>query len=64
MTSLKIQHLASHYVLTIYGGDASVSYIAKLTFDDGRVLERVVAPGEDSTQPSERTVYYNPKRFE
>ena len=64
MVKLKLQHLARKYTLTIHGGDASVSYVAKLSFDSTRVLDRVIAPGEDSTQPSERTTYYNPKRFE
>ncbi|MDE1160414.1 MAG: hypothetical protein PW792_00555 [Acidobacteriaceae bacterium] len=64
MVSLSLQRVGKGYSLTIHGGDASVAYIAKLRFNRTRVLDRVVAPGEDSTQPSERTYYYNPKRFE
>jgi hypothetical protein len=64
MGSLTLQRLEGKYVLTIGGGDAAGSYLAKLTFDSTRVIARVVAPGEDRTQPSERTTYYNPKRFD
>jgi hypothetical protein len=64
MAQIKLQHSANRYTLTITGGDAAVAYIAKLVFDSTRVLERVVAPGEDSSQPSERTTYYSPKRFD
>jgi hypothetical protein len=64
MGSLTLQRFRQGYRLTIYGGDASVAYVAKLDFNRRRVLDRVIAPGEDSTQPSERTMYYNPKRFE
>uniref|UniRef100_UPI0036F26CA0 hypothetical protein n=1 Tax=Granulicella cerasi TaxID=741063 RepID=UPI0036F26CA0 len=64
MGQLTLSRSGSDYLLTITGGDAAGSYIAKLRFNQSRVLSRVVAPGEDSTQPSERTYYYNSKRFE
>lgn len=45
-------------ILTIQGGDASESYIAKLTFNRQRVLERRLYSGEDADHPLEISHFY------
>lgn len=45
-------------MLTIHGGDASESYIAKLLFGKGRLSERRLYSGEDAEHPLEVSHYF------
>lgn len=45
-------------ILTIKGGDASESYIAKLLFNNDRLSERRLYSGEDPEHPLEVSRYY------
>ncbi len=45
-------------VLVIRGGDASESYIAKLSFIKGRLVERRMFSSEDSSHPFEISRYF------
>lgn len=46
------------FVLTVRGGDASESYIVRLSFNKERLLERRVYSGEDPYNVLEVTRYY------
>lgn len=45
-------------VLTLYGGDASESYIAKVEFNASRVKRRTLASGMSPSKPLQETIYY------
>jgi len=50
----------SSIILTIKGGDASEAYIAVLTFNEQRLIERRLYSGEDAKHPLEISHYYQP----
>ena len=45
-------------VLTLYGGDASESYIARIAFDATRVTRRTLSPATEPDQPTQETAYF------
>ncbi|MFZ5503512.1 MAG: hypothetical protein ACOY3V_08330 [Pseudomonadota bacterium] len=46
-------------ILTLYGGDASESFIAKIEFDEARVMRRtILVNGNSGFEPSQETVYH------
>lgn len=58
INSAAIEEKGDQIVITLDGGDASESYIAKLIFDKDRLVERRIYPGEDATEPVEISHYY------
>jgi hypothetical protein len=58
ITSAEVSPNGNLFVLTIKGGDASESYIARLVFDKERVLERRLYSGEDPQHATEVSRYY------
>lgn len=58
IVSVEVSPKGKAFVLTITGGDASESYIARLMFDKHRVFERRIYPGEDPQHVTEVSRYY------
>jgi hypothetical protein len=52
------QTARGRFTLTMTGGDASESYVVKLTFDRERVIDRTVVDSE-ANAVAEHTVYYD-----
>jgi hypothetical protein len=58
ISSVEVSPSGNVFTLTVKGGDASESYIARLVFDKERVLERRLYSGEDPQHATEVSRYY------
>jgi hypothetical protein len=58
IVSVEVSRDGDNFALTIEGGDAAYSYLARLIFDKHRVLERRLYPGEFREHLAEDTRYY------
>jgi hypothetical protein len=58
LIKIELDMIGGHLVLTVFGGDASEAYEAKIEFDTGKVTRRVMASAMDVDQPTEITTYY------
>jgi hypothetical protein len=58
LTTAKLGLVDSHPTLTVFGGDASEAYEAKVQFDASRVIRRTIASRMDVGHPLEITTYY------
>jgi len=54
----KLYEKNGHVVLQLHGGDAAGAYTATFKFNRARMIERVVAHGENPDEIWEKTVFY------
>ena len=59
LNNAEIDITASKSVLTLYGGDASESYIAKIEFNAEEVVRRSLTSAIEPSQPLEETTYHS-----
>ena len=59
IVSVEVSRDGDNFALTIEGGDAAYSYLARLIFDKHRVLERKLYPGEFRDYLVEDTHYFS-----
>jgi hypothetical protein len=58
LTTANLDLMDNHLTLTVFGGDASEAYEAKVEFDALRVVRRAIASRMDIGHPLEITTYY------
>ena len=58
LNSAEVKANDNGVVLTLYGGDASESYIVKIAFDAEKVKSRILSSAMSPDQPLQETTYY------
>jgi len=58
LNKAEIKASESQSILTLYGGDASESYIAKIEFDATQVKRRTLSSGMSPDKPLQETIYH------
>jgi hypothetical protein len=58
VATMEVEAINGHFMLAVFGGDASEAYEVKLEFDTERTTRRVMASGMDANHPLEITTYY------